>query len=50
MIVLAFNIRGLGGRQKKNKIKELIREHKVEFLAIQETKMEVINSRLCQSL
>jgi len=48
MIVLTFNVRGLGGRQKKNKIKELVRDHKVDFLAIQETKMEVINTRLCQ--
>jgi len=50
MIVLTFNVRGLRGRQKKNKIKELIRDHKVDFVPIQETKMEVITTRLCQSL
>jgi len=47
MIVATFNVRG---RLKKNKIKELLRNHKVDFLAIQETKMEDINASLCANL
>jgi exonuclease III len=47
MIVLSFNIRGLGGRVKRRRIRELVREHKVDFLAIQETKLEVISDSLC---
>lgn len=47
---MSFNIRGLGGRQKKNKIRELVRDHKVDFIALQETKMEEITARLCFNL
>lgn len=45
-----FNARGLGGRVKKNKIQNLIRLNKVEFMAIQETKLEVITPSLCYNL
>lgn len=50
MIITTFNIRGLGGVLKKNKIRDLIRVHRVDFMAIQETKMEVITPELCYSL
>lgn len=50
MIVLSFNVRGLGGSLKRKKIKELVRSHRVDFLAVQETKMEVISESLCISL
>jgi hypothetical protein len=47
MILSSFNIRGLGGLVKQNAIKDLIRLEKIEFLAIQETKLEVISDSLC---
>jgi len=50
MIVSTFNVRGLGGRVKKNKIRELVRLNKVDFIAVQETKLEEINSALCYYL
>jgi len=50
MIVTTFNVRGLGGRVKKNKIRELVRQHNVDFLALQETKLEVITPSLCFSI
>jgi len=50
MIVLSFNARGLGGRIKKNKVKDLIRDHKVDFIAIQETKMENISDSFCRNI
>ncbi|MCH82126.1 hypothetical protein A2U01_0002923, partial [Trifolium medium] len=50
MIVCSFNVRGLGSRVKMNKIRDLVREQNVDFLAIQETKMESINEGLCYSL
>jgi hypothetical protein len=50
MIITTFNIRGLGGVSKNNKICELVRTHKVDFFAIQETKLEVITPALCYSL
>jgi len=50
MIVTTFNVRGFGGSVKKNKICELVRQNGVDFLAIQETKLEVITPALCYSL
>jgi hypothetical protein len=50
MIITTFNIRVLGGAIKKNKIKELVRLQKVQFLAIQETKMEVIYQNTCHAV
>jgi hypothetical protein len=34
MIVVSFNIRGMGSRVKKRKLKELVGLEKVDFLAI----------------
>lgn len=50
MIVSTFSIRGIGGGVKKRRIRELIRQNKVDFLAIQETKLEDISSALCYNL
>jgi exonuclease III len=50
MIVSSFNLRGLGGVLKRRKIKELIRSEKIDFLALQETKMEEITESFCFSL
>jgi hypothetical protein len=50
MIVCSFNARGIGGRVKRRCIKQLIQLHKVDFMAIQETKMELISDSLCFSL
>jgi exonuclease III len=50
MIVLSFNIRGLGGGVKMRRIRELVREFNVDFLAIQETKLEVVSAKICYSL
>jgi hypothetical protein len=35
---------------KRRRIKELVREYKVDFLAIQETKLELVSERLCHYL
>jgi exonuclease III len=50
MIVLSFNVIGLGGVLKRKKIRELVVGQKVDFLAIQETKMEVITDAVCRNL
>jgi exonuclease III len=46
MIVCSHNIRGLGSRVKRRYIKELIQKEKIDFMAIQETKMEMIQESL----
>jgi exonuclease III len=50
MIISSYNIRGLRGVVKRNAIKELIRKEKVDFLAIQETKMESISEAWCHNI
>lgn len=50
MIVLSYNVRGLGGRVKKRTIKELVFSQKIDFLAIQETKLEAVSNSLRHKL
>jgi len=50
MIVTTFNVRGLGGRVKRSKIYELVRQNKIDFLALQETKLGDITPSLCHLL
>ena len=50
MIISTFNVRGLGGRVKKNKIRDLVRQSNIEFLAIQETKLVEVTPSLCFSI
>jgi hypothetical protein len=50
MIITSYNVRGLGGLVKRRKIRELIRKHNIQFLAILETKLEAISDKLCYSL
>jgi hypothetical protein len=50
MIIASYNIRGLGGRVKRRRVRELVVDHKVDFLALQETKLEMISDKLCYSL
>jgi hypothetical protein len=46
MIVGTLNIRGLGSRVKRRKVRELVRAENLDFLAIQETNLEVIAETL----
>jgi exonuclease III len=50
MIITSYNVRGLGGLVKRRKIRELIKKQNIQFLAIQETKLEAISDKLCYSL
>lgn len=50
MRIVSLNIRGLGGRIKKNSVRELVIKEKVEFLCLQETKLEAVNDRLAYVL
>jgi hypothetical protein len=34
MIISTFNARGIGGRVKKNKIRDLVRHNSLDFLAL----------------
>ncbi|GLT66340.1 hypothetical protein SLA2020_387080 [Shorea laevis] len=50
MIFLSFNVRGLGGVLKKKEVGRLIREHKPDFVFLQETKLEGVDRGLCRLL
>lgn len=50
MIVLSYNVRGLGGRVKRKVIKDLVVDQRVDFLAIQESKLEVVTDTVCRGL
>jgi hypothetical protein len=50
MIVSSFNIRGLGSRVKRRKIREIVQAENLDFLALQETKMEVISTNFVHTL
>jgi exonuclease III len=50
MILSSFNIRGLGGRVKRSFLRDFVYKEKLDFLAIQETKLEVVSDSLCYSI
>jgi hypothetical protein len=43
-------VQGLGGSVKKQKLRQLINRNRVEVMAVQETKLEVIDHKLCSRL
>lgn len=47
MRIGTYNIRGLGGRLKKTEIRNFIRSEMLEFICIQETKMEKVDGFFC---
>jgi hypothetical protein len=50
MIVASFNIRGLGSRVKRSKVRSIVCEEKIDFLALQETKLDGVSANLCHRL
>lgn len=50
MIVCSINITGIGEGEKRRAVRSLIRDSRLDFIAIQETKLEVVDERFCRSL
>lgn len=50
MKMLSYNVRGLGEGAKRRVIREVVCKHHVEFLCIQETKLQTVNRRTCALL
>jgi exonuclease III len=50
MIIGSFNIRGLGGRIKKRKVKDFIASNHLDCVLIQETKLSSVSDALGQHL
>lgn len=50
MIILSYNIQGLGKREKRRDVCELIQRVKADICCIQESKLEQFNSRIARSI
>ncbi|XP_057418965.1 uncharacterized protein LOC130713191 [Lotus japonicus] len=50
MIVLSYNVRGLGSSVKLRALRELVLKEKVDMLLLQETKLEEVNQRICNAI
>jgi len=50
MIVLSYNVRGLGGAEKRAEVWQLVREKHPSVLCIQESKLSVVDDLLVKSI
>lgn len=46
MKIMSWNVRGLGKREKRGKLKKLVRDRKIDILFLQETKLKSVNKFL----
>lgn len=49
MILLTYNIRGLGSREKRWALREMVLRERVEVLLLQETKLDSVDQRIVLS-
>jgi len=50
MRLVSWNVRGLGGLEKRKEVKDLVKEKLPFVLCLQETKLQLIDVFLCTSL
>ncbi|KAL8513736.1 hypothetical protein ACS0TY_013010 [Phlomoides rotata] len=50
MRILSYNVRGLGKKAKRMKVKEIIKKQNIDLCCIQETKMEEVSKLRCLGL
>jgi exonuclease III len=50
MIIGSFNIRGIGGRIKKSKVRKFISSNHLDCVLLQETKLSIVSESLCHYL
>ncbi|KAL8536826.1 hypothetical protein ACS0TY_012121 [Phlomoides rotata] len=50
MKVLSFNVKGLGKKGKRRRIREMLSKHKIDVCCFQETKMEKMIDDICKSI
>lgn len=50
MNIISWNVRGLGGFEKRKEVRQLVKEKHPFILCIQETKFSVIDTVICKSL
>lgn len=50
MKIISWNVRGLGGFEKRREVKQLVREKNPFILCLQESKLSVVNDLVCKAL
>lgn len=50
MIVLSINSRGMGSNIKQKAVRDIISQHKVDLICIQETKLQDVDIRRCRQI
>lgn len=50
MKISSINIRDFGGLVKKRKVRDLVKAESLEYIAIQETKIDVVDRSICLQL
>jgi len=50
MKIFSFNVRGLGGHEKRGEVLRVVRDKKPSIMCVEKTKLSVIYDSLCQSL
>ena len=50
MKIISYNVRGLGRGVKWGAIRRMIKQEAVDFICLQETKKEMVDSSMCQAL
>ena len=50
MKIISYNVRGLGRGVKWGAIRRMIKKEAVDFICLQETKKDLVDSPMCQAL
>ena len=50
MKIISYNVRGLGRGVKWGAIRRMIKKETVDFICLQETKKDLVDSPMCQAL
>lgn len=50
MILISYNIRGLGKREKRRDVRDLIKKVRADVCCLQESKLEQVNNRVARSI
>ncbi|GLT26695.1 hypothetical protein SLA2020_017410 [Shorea laevis] len=50
MKFISFNVRGSGRTLKRKEVEKLVREERLDFLFLQETKLEMMEDGICRQL
>jgi len=50
MKIISWNVRGLGGFEKRREVSQVVREYNPFILCIQESKLSVVNDVVCKTI